>query len=212
MLRVQGLSLFGARAKLVPWVGNINVGTRWQLVEFSARTPPSWEKFWEDQRAYWSADDYSERGRARFHHFFGPDDPESVFLRKTTDGYISLCKYMMQWNGLCCINEVVSVHHYKNHSIVLTQLEWTGTVRDNSDLRLHLKETRNIFGKRKKLECEIYNTGTIFIPKGGMEEAMGERPGTYPIDNLRNPDDQDILFDQTNNQISLNEAKFRVFH
>lgn len=180
------------------------IGSEWQLISFTEKIPPKWEKYWVEQRAYWGAD---AEDRGRFEFYFGKSNGEKKFLEKTQQGYQSFVEFLKYWNGLCKIGENIQVVNFDNNVIVLTK-NWVGSVQDHSDLEVWLKQKYLYSLFPKDFWCEIYSFGTISgetihpFEQGsnGKDKRVSHQKGK----------DERVVLDLETKTIQISDAVFRI--
>lgn len=185
------------------------IGQQWQLVRFSEKSPPPWESYWAEQRKYWSAD---ATDMTRIRHYFGETDTEQNLLNDSRKKYKEFKEYLLHWNGLCKIGEVVQVIPLQSNVIALSK-NCKREVSDHSDLEIWLKEEKTFLRSHVRFCCEIYSFGTIVVPKGGIEAAMGERVGSSRVSHLRgNSTDRNesVILKSAEGILSISDAHFRI--
>lgn len=193
----------------VPWKKLGLIGRTWRLLAFPLPIAPAWETYWKEQREYWGAD---RTDWTRLENYFGKDDPEAALFAKAKNGFNDFLKYQKTWNGLCEIGETVSVNLIEPNVIALSK-NWTGTVKDNSDLELWLREETTILFRRVRFYAEIYSFGTVVVFPGSIEAQMGERPGSSRIAHRkgRSSDRKEtVALDEKAHTIAVADAIFEI--
>jgi len=190
----------------VPWSKLGPIGSRWRLEAFAPLTPPSWDEFLAEERRYWGAD---SANKARFHSYFGMEDPEAVFLEQTRKRYANLVQHRRRWKGLCEVGEIVQVIEIAPNVVVLSK-NWKGQVSDHSDLEIWLKEERTRFLlKRVRFCCESYSFGTIVVPRGSLPNLIGEAAGSSRVSHLVGKDET-VSISGKHKTVSIGNAVFTI--
>jgi hypothetical protein len=187
------------------WDSFFPTGSQWRLLKFNIRFPQGWKEYEADARKYWGADSPDQQ---RFTRYFGEQNTEETFFKKTQMQYAEYVDHVRKWEGLCYVNESVQVITLEPHVIALSK-DWKGTISEHSDLEIWLKEERTWHRRHIRYCCEGYKFGTIYVPHDGIEAKIGERPGQSRVAHKWGPD-RTITFDKDRNEISLGDAIFFV--
>jgi len=156
------------------WKNLGNIGSKWKLINFSERNPPTWESYWKDEREYWDAD---REDKSRVEHYFGKENTEENLLKKCRKGYKNFTDHLKKWNGLCKVGEIVDIIRLESNIIALSK-NWSGEVKDHDDLVIRLLNEKTFYGKHVQFRCKILSYGTIVVPKGSLPNQMGEPAGS----------------------------------
>lgn len=194
---------------MTPWAKLGKIGSKWQLLRFDESTPPTWDKYWAEQREYWGADD---KNQARVQHYFGETNTEKNLLADSKNKYGEFKEYLLHWNGLCKVGEIVQVIPIEVNVIALSK-NWKGQVTDHSDLELWLKEEKALFLKHVRFCCEIYSFGTIVVLPGSIEASMGERVGPSRVSHRKGkfPDrNETVKLNSNDLTVAVGNAVFRI--
>ena len=201
--------MFSNHFSMIPWVNLGQIGSKWQLLRFDESAPPTWERYWAEQREYWGADD---KNKARVQHYFGETNTEENLLADSKKKYDEFREYLFHWNGLCKVGEKVQVVPIEPNVIALSK-NWKGQVSDHSDLEVWLKEETALFFKHVRYCCEIYSFGTITVLPGSIEAGMGERVGSSRVSHRKGkfPDRNETVELHSNDQtVTVGDAVFRI--
>lgn len=199
----------GTIFKDVAWEKLGVIGKKWELISFPKKTPPTWNSYWSDQRQYWGADEPSKK---RVQHYFGAENTEENLLADSKKEYEEFKEYLLRWNGLCKVREVVQVIPRESNVIVLSK-NWKDEISDHADLEVWLKEEKTFYWRHIRFCCEIYSFGTRFVPKGSIEAQMGEPVGSFRVSHRRGESrekNEIIIFNQQEGIVYINDARFHV--
>lgn len=197
--------MFGTIFSDISWDKLGNIGKQWGLISFPEKSPPTWESYWADERKYWGAD---EPDKKRVRLYFGEHNTEKNLLAKCKKRYAEFKEYLLHWNGLCKIGEIVHVIPIEANVIVLSK-NWKGEISDHSDLEIWLKEEKTFLRRHVRFCCEIYSFGTIVIPKDSIEAQMGEPVGSSRVSHQHGKNKK-ITFSPSESIVSISDAKFNV--
>jgi hypothetical protein len=133
---------------------------QWKLVELKIDEPDDFDKYSLDQLK-WNAKSYEGI------------EPISIprKLRKEYDGYV---EHHKKFYGCCGVGEIVELIRLEGNAVLLTK-KWDGQEKrkGHSDLELWLR--LNVSVLKKSFSCEVYSFGTVFVPRGGMEESRSRK-------------------------------------
>jgi hypothetical protein len=131
---------------------------RWRLSSLKQSGPPTFEAHAKSLVETWP-------------HLYS-DSPEKV--RKSFREYAEYCR---KFFGSFTVGDIVEAEILETRSVLLLTRKWEGTAKrkDHSDLELWLRT--NVGIRRRYFSTKVYSFGTLVIPPGGIEEAMGERVG-----------------------------------
>jgi len=168
----------------VDWTKLLGRDRRFKLTSFDQKLEvPTWDKWYREQREYWGAD--SEKGLARFHNFFGTSDPEGELIKYARKGLAEYTEYIKKWNGVFIPGDEVSLMSYlpgKPHILLATNTQGNTKLEDHKDLELWLyEEVTGLLKKHVGFMCLGYTSGTLIVPKGSIENQMGERAGQKKV-------------------------------
>lgn len=197
--------MFGTIFSDISWNKVGNIGAQLRLLSFSEKQPSTWESYWTDQRKYWGAD---EPDKKRVSFYFGEHDTEQKLLADSKKKYSEFKEYLLHWNGLCKIGEVVQVILREANITVLSK-NWKGEISDHSDLEIWLKEEKTFIRRHIRYCCEIYSFGTRVIPRGSIEAQMGEPVGSFRVSHQHGKNET-IEFDSGKGTLTISDAKFHI--
>jgi hypothetical protein len=198
--------------KRVPWESLGELGCKWRLASFDQRQPPTWEKYWADQREYWCVDKPDGRNTRPW---FWKTFTEESFLADAKMGYAKLVDYYKHWNGLCTIGDSVEVVRVAPDTIVLSK-KWSGAIADHSDLEIELYRDFSWLVLPVGFSCSIHSFGTVTVLPGSAEAMMGERVGSSRVahDRSTRASNQDlgVSFNPSERIVRLWDARFEVLN
>ncbi|MDA9908605.1 hypothetical protein N9C86_01520 [Schleiferiaceae bacterium] len=178
-----------------------DIGKKWKLIDFDESQPPSWEKYWKDQREYWGAD---RKDKKRVEHYFGKYNTEDNLLKDSRKKYEQFVDYLKEWNGLCKKNEIVQVIKLEKNVIALSK-QWTGKVKDHKDLEIWLKQKFKLGIIPKDFFCEIYSFGTI-----AKTTEFSNEYGRVSHQLGKSQDKNELIEIIDRNHIKIGDAKFEI--
>ncbi len=116
------------------------------------------------------------------------------------------------FGSLCGVGETVQVIPICWNVIALSK-NWKGVVSDHSDKEIWLKEEKTFLRRHVRYCCEVYSFGTLYVPGGGIEEEMGERPGTSRVSHQFGrtaSSDPTVTLNSGEKSIGIADACFRI--
>ncbi len=148
--------------------------TRWRLVALRKKEPMSFESFSTLRREY--------GGRSA-----GNETLKELYEKQVD--------HSKRFYGAFQLGDIVEAVILRSNVLLLTR-EWEGHEhrKDHSDLEFWLRTNWTLRGQY--FSCEVYQFGTLYVPRGGIEEAMGEKPGQYKVSHFQN--EPRAIFDQRN--------------
>src|SRR5260370_20471893 len=151
---------------------------RWRLSALKQSDPPTLEAHAKSLVETWP-------------HLYA-DRPEKV--RKSFEEYAEYCRRFL---GSFGVGEIVEAEILETRSVLLLTRKWEGTAKrkDHSDLELWLRANVGIQGRY--FSTEVYSFGTLVVPSGGIEEAMGERAGRHRVSHKKG--EPKVFFDRRHN-------------
>lgn len=110
-----------------------------------------------------------------------------LHLKETPDQWLkryrSYKDHSERFCGLCKVGEVIEAVLLQRNVLLLTK-KWGGQAarKDHSDIEVWLKREVSLFSL--SCICEIYNFGTLTVPKNSIENRMGEPAGSWRVSHL----------------------------
>ena len=172
--------MFKNKFNEVDWTVLLSQDRRFKLVSFTQNLKvPTWEEWYQKEREYWDAD--GKNGLGRFHLYFGTSDPEGGLIKEARKGLAEYEDHLKKWSGVFYPGDEVTLVQYlpgKPHILLATKNQGNTRLRDHQDLELWLyAEVTALLNKHVGFTCLGYTSGTLVVPKGSIENQMGERAG-----------------------------------
>lgn len=147
-----------------------SVEGRWRLEEIKVSPPISYDHYRSDE-LHWNAKTYES---------LEEQSVEEAILKQ----YVEYVTARERFYGYFDAGDVVELVLLERNVLLLTD-KWEGQARrkDHRNLELWLRAHLGVTGMQ--FTCEVYSFGMMFVPSGGIEEAMGEQPGLSLVSRFR---------------------------